>query len=316
MPEAGRVLVVGATGLVGSHLVRAARRRGCVISGAARNVAGEATLRVDLMDRATLDAALAQVNPSLVALCSAWPYVDGCEKDPARSQRENVDTVANAIAATRGSNATLLWFSTDHVFDGSRPHHVESDAVNPVSVYARHKLAAERLLEERGNALVARTSYVFGPEKARKNFLYRVIEKGGQAALLTQQDEKGGQAALLTQQDEKAACPPFSVPRGQAGCPTFAGWLAESALELIALGQRGVMHLSGPELLTKAAWARRIVSGLGLGQLEVQEVDWAQAGQVAPRPDRVFLKSERHALVQPPLDDLLLLHRESLLNPA
>jgi dTDP-4-dehydrorhamnose reductase len=272
------------------------------VTGAARNVTGEATLKVDLLDRASIDAALAAVNPTLVALCSAWPYVDGCEKDPARSLRENVDTVANAIAGTRGSRATLLWFSTDHVFDGSRPHHVESDPVNPVSVYARHKLQSERLLEERGNALIARTSYVFGPEKARKNFVYRVIEKGGLSPFFDASSQKRG-------------TDPLFVPRGQAGCPTFAGWLAESALELIAQGQRGVMHLTGPELLTKAAWARRIASALGAKDFEVQEVDWAQAGQVAPRPESVFLRSERHSLVQPPLDDLLLLHRDSLLNP-
>jgi dTDP-4-dehydrorhamnose reductase len=288
-----RVLVVGATGLVGSHLVRAAQQRGDQVTGAARNIHAEASVQVDLLDRVSLDAALASVNPEIVALCSAWPWVDGCERDPARSLRENVDTVANAIAATRGSRATLLWFSTDHVFDGSRPYHLESDAVNPVSVYARHKLQAERLLDERGNALIARTSYVFGAERARKNFVYRVIDAASQ----------------------KVGTVPLSVPRGQAGAPTWAGWLADSALELIDLGQRSVIHLTGPQLLTKAAWAQKIASALGFKDFEVREVDWEQAGQVAPRPESVFLKSEKHALVQPPLDDLLMLHRDSLLNP-
>lgn len=285
-----RVLVVGASGLVGSHLVRAARAAGAEALGAARNPAGEATLKVDLLDRASIDAALEAAQPELVALCSAWPYVDGCEREPARSHRDNVETVANAIAAVKGSPAALLWFSTDHVFDGSRPRHSESDAVHPLSVYAKHKLEAEGLLLEHGNALVARTAWVFGAEKARKNFLYRVI-------------------------DAAAAHRPLEVPRAQAGCPTWAGWLAPSALELAAQGLRGVVHLCGPELLTKAGWARKIALQLMLPGFEAREVEWAQAGQVAPRPASVALKSERHALVQPPLDDLLLAHRESLLNP-
>ena len=83
----------------------------------------------------------------------------------------------------------------------------------------------------------------------------------------------------------------------------------------MSLGLRGVVHLAGPELLSKAAWARKIASGLRLGDVEVREVDWAEAGQVAPRPASVALKSERHALVQPPLADLLQLHRPSLLDP-
>jgi dTDP-4-dehydrorhamnose reductase len=286
---AERVLVVGASGLVGTHLVHAARARGDTVTGAARTVTGEATLRVDLEDRATLDAALDAVQPTLVALCSAWPYVDGCEKDPARSHRENVETVANAIAATAGSRAALLWFSTDHVFDGSLPRHGESDPVRPLSVYARHKREAEALLEARGNALIARTSYVWGAERARKNFVYRVIDAA-----------RAGKA--------------LEVPRDQAGCPTWAGWLAPSALELLRLGQRGVLHLTGSELLTKASWARKIASALGFRDFEAREVEWAQAGQVAPRPASVALKSERHALVQPPLDELLMIHRASLLG--
>jgi dTDP-4-dehydrorhamnose reductase len=286
----GRVLVVGASGLVGTHLVRAARARGLEVTGAARNPTGEATLKVDLLDRASLDAALSAVQPELVALCSAWPWVDGCEKDPARSHRENVDTVANAVAATRGSKTSLLWFSSDHVFDGSLPRHGEADAPHPLSVYARHKREAEDLLLARGEVLVARTAWVFGAEKAKKNFLYRVV-------------------------DAARANTPLEVPREQSGCPTWAGWLADSALILLAQGQRGLLHLSGPELLSKAAWARKLAAQLGLPNFEVREVEWVQAGQVAPRPASVCLKSVRHALVQAPLDDLLLVHRESLLNP-
>lgn len=289
MSAGERVLVVGASGLVGSHLVRAARARGDTVTGAARTVTADATLRVDLEDRATLDAALDAVQPTLVALCSAWPHVDGCEKDPGRSHRENVQTVANAIAATAGSRAALLWFSTDHVFDGSRPRHGESDPVHPLNVYARHKREAEALLEARGNALMCRTAWVWGAERARKNFVYRVLDAARAGKVL-------------------------EVPRAQSGCPTWAGWLAPSALELLRLGQRGVLHLSGPELLTKAAWARKIASAFGFKEFEAREVEWAQAGQVAPRPASVALKSERHALVQPPLDQLLLVHRESMLN--
>lgn len=286
-----RVLVVGASGLVGAHLVQAARARGDAVTGAARRPQREATVEVDLLDRGGLEAALAAHRPELLALCSAWPYVDGCEQDPARSHRENVETVANAIAATKGSGAALLWFSTDHVFDGTRPRHGESDPVNPVSVYARHKREAESLLEDRGNALVVRTAYVFGAEPARKSFPYRVVDAAKAGAVL-------------------------KVPRAQAGCPTWAGWLAESSLELLSMGLRGVVHLTGGELLTKAAWARRIASGLALGEVRVEEVDWALAGQVAPRPASVCLKTERHALVQPPLDELLMVHRQSLLDPG
>src|SRR4051812_7362083 len=106
-----RLLVVGASGLVGSELCR---RGGFEGGGAARKVEGAATVVLALLDRGSIDAALSRSAPQTVAVCSAWPYVDGCEKEPERSHRENVETVANLVAATAGSKTGILFFSTDH----------------------------------------------------------------------------------------------------------------------------------------------------------------------------------------------------------
>lgn len=268
-----RLLVVGASGLVGAELVR---QSGAV--GAARHLEGAATLVVDLLDPATIDAALKQVAPDVVAICSAWPYVDGCESDPARSHRDNVQTVQNLAAAT---NCKLLFFSTDHVFDGRKPgKYVESDTVNPLSVYAKHKREVEELLLTRGRSLICRTAWVFGVEARKKNFVYRVIAHARDGTEL-------------------------KVPSGQSGCPTWTGWLCESALALLGQGTEGVVHLTGEREFTKAQWATQIVASLGLPALKLTETDWRLAGQVAPRPDRVALASERHPFRQPDVGGIL-----------
>jgi dTDP-4-dehydrorhamnose reductase len=275
-----RLLVVGASGLVGAELVRRARALGIAVHGVARHARGEATSVLDLGDRAALEHTLAAVAPDVVAVCSAYPHVDGCEADPARSQRENVDTVAGLVAATRGAAVRLVFYSTDHVFDGRRECYVERDPVAPRSVYARDKRRAEELLLGRGRALVVRTAWVFGPELGRKNFMYQVI-------------------------DAAQARRPLRVPAGQAGCPTFSGWLAESTLAVLADGLEGVVHLAGGECLTKVEWARVLQHALGLPDAEVEEVGWREAGQVAPRPERVRLASERHTRAQPALTTIL-----------
>lgn len=265
---------------MGAELLRQARAAGHAVVGAARQVQGEATVVADLLDRAAVDRALEAISPDVVAICSAYPHVDGCEKDPERSLRENVGTVRTLIEATRGAQTKLVFYSTDHVFDGTHNPYGESAAVNPPSVYARHKRQAEELLLARGNALVARTAWVFGAELRRKNFAYQVISRA-----------RAGE--------------PLSVPVNQAGCPTWSGWLAHAALTLLAQGLEGLVHLSGSEPLTKAEWARLIVRELELPPLELRELPWAEAGQVAPRPARVELVSERHKLLQPPLSVLL-----------
>ncbi len=261
------MLVVGASGLVGSALVRAGRARGWTVTGAARRVRGDATVALDLCEPDAVAEVVEQTRPDVIAIASAWPWVDGCERDPARSLRENVGTVQNVLRAA--ADARVVYYSTDHVFDGEQVTYVETDPPSPLNVYARHKLASEELLLARGRSLVIRTSWVFGLEEDGKNFVYQVARA-----------VQAGQSMRL--------------PRGQAGCPTASDVLAATTCALLGEGVEGIVHVSGEELFTKAEWARTVSEALALGALAIEEVDVALGPSVAPRPDRVQLRSARH----------------------
>lgn len=276
----GPLVVLGASGLVGGELVRVARARGRAVIGAARSVLGEATLALDATDGAGLAAAFAHLSPSAVVICAAYSHVDGCEADPERSEKQNVGAVRAVLRALGGAAVPVVFYSTDQVFDGRREAHVESDPTHPLNVYSRHKLAAEELLLAHGDALIVRAAWVFGEEIRKKNYVYRV--------------------AGAARTGER-----LRLPRDQAGCPTGAHWLTESTLSLLDEGVRGVVHLTGGVAYTKATWAETIVSALHLPALAIEEVEWAQAGQVAPRPARVVLASERHTRKAPPVTEQL-----------
>lgn len=281
-----RLLVVGASGLVGAEVMRASG--GLEVLGVARHAAGPATEVMDLLDPVGVARLVDRFLPDAAVIASGWPWVDGCEQDPARSERENVQSVRNLLAAL-GPSPRVAYFSTDHVFDGRADAYDDAAPANPLSVYAKHKRQVEELLLARGRALVARTSYVFGCEPARKNFMYRVI-------------------------DASTHRTPLKVPSAQAGMPTWARWLAESTLTLLGRGYEGIAHLVGPEVQTKAQWAALLAQGLGLPGVEIVEVPWQESGQVAPRPERVRLLSTRHELKHPPLLELLTREREALLS--
>jgi dTDP-4-dehydrorhamnose reductase len=274
-----RLLVIGGSGLVGSEVLRTAPA-GWEKLGVARKVDGLATRALDLLDPAAIDATLQAFSPELVVIASAWPWVDGCETDPERSHRENVETVENLVRALGAAPTRLVFFSTEHVFDGQLPAYDEQSLPLPLSVYARHKLEVEELLLERGHALIARTSYVFGVEARRKNFLYRVVDASRERT-------------------------PLKVPSRQAGLPTWSRWLASESLRLSSAGVDGLVHLVGPEVLTKGEWAARIRDQLQLPNVQVLEVRWQESGQVAPRPERVVLTASKRAAAHPPLDAVL-----------
>ena len=96
--------------------------------------------------------------------------------------------------------------------------------------------------------------------------------------------------------------------------PTWSCWLASSALDLLSRGYEGIAHLTGPDVLTKAEWARMIATGLALPNVEIIEVPWQESGQIAPRPERVRLLSTKHELHHPPLLELLTRERAALLS--
>lgn len=280
MTTGSPILVLGASGLVGGDLVRAARRRGLSVLGAARTALGEATVEVDVTDAAALGALVDRSTPSAIAIAAAWSHVDGCESDPERSARENVGGARAIVTAAAGAQIPIVFFSTDQVFDGTRDAHVESDPTHPLNVYARHKLLAEEIVRAQPRGLVVRTAWVFGEEIRQKNFAYRVASAARSGARLL-------------------------LPRGQVGCPTSSRWLSDATLDFVAEGMRGVVHLTGSEPHSKAEWARTIARSLGLPAPNVEEVDEAGAGQIAPRPARVVLASERHGLRQAPVGSLL-----------
>lgn len=152
-----RVLVTGASGLVGPHVVVALRARGWDVVTAARS-AGD--VRVDLTDPAAAAAALAALDLDAAVNCAALTDVDACERDPRQARLANCVLVANLVAALPAT-CHLVHVSTDQVYPGTAAPHRE-DGAAPVNAYGRTKLAGEDAARSHPVATVVRTN-VIGP---------------------------------------------------------------------------------------------------------------------------------------------------------
>jgi dTDP-4-dehydrorhamnose reductase len=167
--------VVGAGGMLGQDIVRAA--------------AGEtvALTRADL-DVTDADAVREALGGSTVINCAGYTDVDGAESDAERAQ------AVNAIGARNVAQAAerVLYVSTDYVFDGAkREPYVESDPLGPLSVYGASKAAGESATEEaNANHLVVRSSWLFG--RGGKNFVATMIALGRERGELRVVDDQVG----------------------------------------------------------------------------------------------------------------------------
>lgn len=150
-----RIVIVGATGRLGSALLRTFAE--CEPIAAPRAA-------YDLSDPDAMRALVTHYRPTVVINAAAYHNVALCEMHPERAMAINalaVDALAGACAL---AGATLVHFSTDYVFDGraNRPYR-EDDAVNPLNAYGVSKVAGEQLVRRHGaRHVIARTSGLYG----------------------------------------------------------------------------------------------------------------------------------------------------------
>jgi dTDP-4-dehydrorhamnose reductase len=251
-----RIAVTGAGGGLGRAFLSRGAGGQDVIPFTHRDLAVE--------DAQATRAALLGARPEVVVHLAAMTSVDGCERDPEGARLVNVEGTANVARAAREAGASLVALSTDYVFDGQKEDpYDERDEPNPLSVYGRTKLEAERAVSEAGGRwLVVRTSWVFGAEG---EFVRRAV------ARLARGDEVGGIV-------------------DQTGTPTFVGHLAERLVPLIQSECSGIVHLAGSE---PATWYDVLMQAKALGDLpgEVVEQKADELDRPAPRPRNSALAS-------------------------
>ena len=147
--------VTGSGGLIGSHLLRAARE---VVSD--WTTVGLTRQHLDLEDSAAVRRAFQSERPERIIHCAALSRTVVCEQDPARARRLNVDVTA--LLAELAAGIPLIHLSTDLVFDGRQGNYDESASVNPLTAYGQTKAAAERIVLANPRHTVLRTSLSFG----------------------------------------------------------------------------------------------------------------------------------------------------------
>jgi dTDP-4-dehydrorhamnose reductase len=256
-----RAVVIGGSGQIGGWLLRVLEERGHDAIGTYSSAAFPGLVQLDAASRAAAAAWLLDQAPDVVFYPAGFTWVDGCERDRARAYAANFDEPLNLARAAAAIGARFVYFSTDYVFDGTNGPYSEQSLANPISVYGRAKLDAEKALaDELGPAqLTIRTSWVYGPERQGKNFAYQLVR------------------TLL---DGK----PLVCPGDQLSSPSYGPDVAWAAVLLAEERQAGLIHVAGPEVIDRVTFARAIARAFGLDERGIEGKPTAALGQAAPRP--------------------------------
>ena len=177
MPEKPRILLLGPTGQVGRELQASFASLGEIVC------AGRDT--VDLAAPQQLRGLVRHTAPQIILNAAAYTAVDRAESEPNLAAAINAEAPRVLAEEALRLDALLVHYSTDYVFDGSKPAPwTETDEPAPLSTYGASKLAGERAIQSiGGNYLIFRTSWVYGPHG--RNFLLTMLRLGRERDRLT-----------------------------------------------------------------------------------------------------------------------------------
>ena len=163
-----KILLTGASGLVGSAFARAAAAAGHEVFGVvgrwSETVPGTAGLLArDLADSTQAQALVQGIHPALIVNAAAVSEPAACEADPVKSRAVNVEFPAALAAVAARARIRLIHLSSEQVFDGEGGPYAPDAPTNPLNLYGRQKREAEQWVTEADRqAAVVRLPLLFG----------------------------------------------------------------------------------------------------------------------------------------------------------
>ncbi|MFF0483062.1 SDR family oxidoreductase [Streptomyces sp. NPDC004435] len=225
-------------------------------------------VRLDAADARSCASAVAQVRPDQLVLVHGPSDVTWCEAEPERAAALHTAAATHLIAAAPGRRTVLI--STDNVFDGTSPVNGESAPTAPANAYGRAKLAAERIVRESTDGTVLRVSLIYGWEPPETTKWLNFFSS----------------CAHRLRAGERV-----EVPGDQWTTPVLVEDVAAVTAAVLPSGAPPLLHLGGPDRISRADWAEALAEALGVPRSLVVRVPKA-AGRYASRPTNTCLTSE------------------------
>lgn len=231
---------------------------------------------LDITDLKAVDSFIKENNIKYIINCAAYTAVDKAEDDVDLCYKINRDAVANLGLAATNNNAKVIHISTDYVYDGTanKPY-VETDTVNPQSVYGKSKQEGEaELLKSCADSIIIRTAWlysIFG-----NNFVKTMIKLGKERETL-------------------------NVVVDQRGTPTNGTDLAKTIVKILDFSEAngfkpGIYHYSNEGATTWYDFTLAIHKEAGINTCKVNPITTEQYPVKATRPkysvlDKTKIKS-------------------------
>jgi dTDP-4-dehydrorhamnose reductase len=281
------ILITGSNGLLGQKLVKHLTKNNipfiATSKGKNRNPdcmdASYSTM--DICSPDDIKSVFNRFIPTHVIHTAAMTNVDECEEFPLECEKLNVEATQLLFEAAQKIGAHFQLLSTDFVFDGLKGNYSERDVPNPLSIYARSKVAAENLVLSS-----------FYP----KFSIVRTIILYGTANNLSRTN------IVCWAKEALSKGQPMTIIDDQFRAPTWADDLAWACIRICTLNKTGLYHISGPETMSIYDLVLRIANFYGFSKDSLSKTDSLSLNQKAKRPPKTgfdLQKAQSELLYKP-----------------
>ena len=225
-----KVLVTGANGMLGRDLCPYLEELGIMVIPTDCDT-------MDITNEKQTNDVISRVHPDLIIHCAAYTNVDKAEEDLETATKLNVLGAKNVAISANKIDATMVYISTDYVFDGTKTApYLPTDKPNPINNYGLTKYQGELEVQKHcSKHYIVRTSWLYGIYG--NNFVETMIK--------------------LAKNDE------LNVVDDQTGCPTWTIELIQGILKILNQPY-GIYHICGSNSTTWFGFAKTIFEKLGL----------------------------------------------------
>lgn len=147
-----KILITGGSGLLGKNLVTELSNRGYDVYAPSRDT-------MNIKDKVSVKHIINHFNPQIIVHCAAIAKFADAEKKPVDTIETNIVGTCNIAEECIAHNIKMIYISTSHVFDGTEGNYKSTDKVNPLTKYAKSKVAGEMTTLIHENSLVIRTEF-------------------------------------------------------------------------------------------------------------------------------------------------------------
>lgn len=274
-----RILITGVTGNLGSKIVEVNQDH--ELYGTSRVNPKTIKLisfeKADLRNKEKLEKILEKINPDCILHTASLTNVDYCENHKEETYSINVESTKNLAEFCYSKNRSLIFLSSDYVFDGKiKRKYFEEEKTNPINYYGKTKQICEDIVLNLKKGAIARiiVAYCWSSANQKMNFAHWLVKSLREGKKVKVANDQYNNAMLM----ENAA---------------------ENLMLMAEKEITGIYSLTGKDCINRIDFAKLIAEEFNLNQDLIIPAATAELGQIAKRPfyiDSYSGKAEKKSL--------------------